>query len=172
MQICGKCEAENPDGAVFCNACGKRIVVSYSEDSFGNSSVVDQKPYYAAQFFGETTSFTKDGFMLRMVPAVLFVSAFGVLLLIGGASGAFLPVATYIGLYMLIGAGVAVIINLLFVNHYQKTGRPVNFGGNDTPSLPSASQTMEIEDDTRERDTTPPGPDMGPSRNSRRLLRR
>jgi len=172
VQICGKCEAENPDGAVFCNACGERMVVSYSEDSFGDSSVVEQRPYYEAQFFGETSSFTRDGFMLRVVPVVLFVTAFGLLLLIGGASGALLPAATYWGLYTLICVGIGVIINLLLVMHYEKTGRPVNFGGGDVPRLPSASQTMEIEDDTRERDTPSPGPDMGPSRNDRRLLRR
>lgn len=135
---CERCNAEFADGTVFCDHCGRRIVVGMPDMQ------VETEPYFAYQCFGETHLYTAAGWTIRFVlPQALIMSVFLVLMASLGPSWSW-------GVYLGVAAVLAyALLWSLLIRLYRKKGAPLDFGGSVVPGLPSASQSSHLEHDHR-----------------------
>lgn len=167
---CQACSSENPDGAVFCNNCGERMVVAYSDLNVGEISPPDE-PYYEVHGMGVKVSVSNDWLTARFIPWTLVILAMGLILIIAGMTGSLAEEAVYSGLVLVFFAFLFVILNMWVAHRYRKASGPLKLPGSGD-DMPHASRVTEVEDDTRKMDTTPPGTNPSQSGKEQVMLRR
>lgn len=131
---CSRCGAESPDGSVFCDVCGDRIVVGLPDGH------VDDSPFYAYQWMGATHILTFSGWAIRwLAPQMFIVCCLAIGALALGGFWLFILVVQFAFLYLLVWA--------LLVRFYRLKGRPTDFGGAGRSPHPSASSSEAMESD-------------------------
>jgi hypothetical protein len=168
--ICQACSSENPDGAVFCNNCGERMVVAYSDLNVGEFSPPDE-PYYEVHGMGVKVSVSNDWLTSRFIPWTLLILAFGLILIIAGMTGGLAEEAVYPGLVLVFFSFLYVVLNMWVAHRYRKAGGPLRLPGSGD-EMPHASEVMEVEDDTRKMDTAQSGTNASQSGKEQVLMRR
>ena len=127
VSTCGKCGGEFPDGVVFCEYCGARIMVSAS----GDFELEDDRPFYAYQWMGETHLLTFFAWGVRYLVVQLFV-LMSIVIIAAAAGREGLPVL----LSALVIGSAYFLLWWVLIYSYRMRGSPTDFGGGGPPLRP------------------------------------